>query len=228
MCRLLLAFALCFALRCGARAQDDPPFGERGQWMIDGSVGISMRSRKWEQKPNANPRLLGLDELSLWVSPTARLFVAKDLAVGANLRFGIERDERQDGIEFDANSFGAGGLLAYRVGLGMHAFLLPELGVGAVYVDRSVHGVPDGVFGRGSGLSPELFQMLRNQALGWQSATLLHASLSIPLAFVVAPRFYVGGGLFARVVHAADGVATPRGDDWDITIGLATTFGTWL
>jgi hypothetical protein len=57
---------------------------------------------------------------------------------------------------------------------------------------------------------------------------MLQASLYVPLAFVIAPRFYVGGGPFARVVHSPEGLATPRGDTWDYTIGIETTFGTWL
>lgn len=227
MRRLLLAFTLFFPLCCSASAQDAPPFGERGQWTIDGSVGFSMRFRKWEREPNASPRLLGSNGLSIWVSPSARLFVAKDLAVGAYVRFGIDRDERDDGIELDATAVGAGASLAYRVGLGTRTFLLPELGMGATHVERSARA-PEGVFRGRSGLSFEQFQRLRNQRFGWQSATLLHASLYVPLAFVVGPRFYVGGGPFARVVRAADGVATPRGDPWEITLGFATTFGTWL
>jgi hypothetical protein len=225
MRRLLLAVGLCCALCCHARAQDEPPFGERGQWMIDGSVGFSMRYRKWEQPPNSNPRLLGTNGLSVWVSPIARVFVAKDLAVGAYLRFGVDHDERDDGAEFVANSYGGGALLAYRVGLGTRAFLLPEVGVGAAYVDRTIRDLP--VRG-GASLSPSLFLGLQRPRFYLPSATLLQASLYVPFAFVIGPRFYAGGGPFVRAVHSPDGVATTRGDDWDITIGVATTFGTWL
>jgi hypothetical protein len=73
-----------------------------------------------------------------------------------------------------------------------------------------------------------LLQALQSQLSAWRPATLLHVGLYVPLAFVVAPRFYAGVGPFARMGYAPDGIATPRGDVWDLTLGIATTFGSWL
>ena len=204
---------LCCVLCAGVRAQDEAPLGVPGQWLLAGSLGISARMAKEIHSESANPRRLGVDTLRLWVSPSASLFVAKDFALGASLSFGIDQNEREDGLQFDATSFGVSALFAYRIGLGPEAFILPELGLGASYVDRSLGGEPTGVF---DGFSDQ-----------WNSGSALHAGLYVPFAVVLGPRFYAGVGPYVRVEYASD-TATPRGDDWNIGIGIATEFGTWL
>ncbi|HKP61673.1 MAG TPA: hypothetical protein VJV78_33315 [Polyangiales bacterium] len=211
----LFMLGLCCAWCASARAQDEAALGERGQWLLRGSLGVSARMAKEMRPENANPRRLGVDTFRLWISPSVSLFVAKDFALGASLSIGMDRNEREDGLQFNATGFGASALFAYRIGLGTEAFILPELGLGATYVDRSLGGEPTGEFD--GGLPPDQ----------WISGSVLHAGLYVPFAVVLGPRFYAGVGPYARLEYASD-TATPRGDDWNIGIGIATEFGTWL
>jgi hypothetical protein len=221
---LAAALGLCCLLSQPLQAQDEDRLGEPGQWLLGGSAGASLQfgtervPRDW-----AGP-LQRVDHSSLWLSPMALLFVATDFAMGAQLSFGLDHYERDDRVELDETSFGGGLLLAYRIGLGARVFLLPELGIGAEYHDRSVNR-PPGV--REGNLAEVIARTPVQWRFSWTSTTLLQTRLSIPLAVVFAPRFFAGIGPYACAQWGSAGV-TPRGDTWKLGFGVATVLGTWL
>ncbi|HKU37748.1 MAG TPA: hypothetical protein VJR89_06360, partial [Polyangiales bacterium] len=145
----------------------------------------------------------------------------KDFAVGVAIGIGMERSFREDDLELAADGFGGSLLLAYHAALGSNVFLLPELGLGASYRRRTVEG-PSIPFTLATG---RLVQLPTPPVE--HSAPVLHASFSLPAAILLAPRFYLGAGPYVQV-EWGDALATPRGDDLRIAIGLSTLFGTWL
>jgi hypothetical protein len=222
--RLALAavLGLCCALPAGARAQDTAALGAKGQWLLGGSAGGTFEWQQWRQ-PQPAVVVQSVEHLSVWIAPRALLFVATDLALGAELWVGLDRYAREDDLIFTAGGIGGNLVLAYRVGLGESVFLLPELSLGVADVVRSVSiasGEPPGDgFGR--------FIPNRAALRSWTSATVLQATLAIPFAFSPAPHFFAGLGPYARAQWSPEQV-TPRGDTWSVTIGVVTQLGTWF
>lgn len=215
---LAIAVALSCTLPGALRAEDAGRLGEPGQWLIRGSAGGTAQWESWEHTQDAALSLRGLNGISLWIAPAALLFVTDDLALGAHLWWGFDRYSREDGADIDVDGLGAGLQLAYHVELDSGVFFLPELGLGATFHERLVRSPPP----------PYPFNQFAGagRSVASNTATLLRATLSIPLGFVLAPRFYAGLGPYVSAQWGSG--ATPRGDDWSLALGLVTMFGTWL
>lgn len=203
-----------------ARADELPPFGGKGQWLLGGTLGATYQEASQDSSR-------GTEHLSLWLAPAALHFVARDFALGASLALGMDRYDYGAGRGIDEDSIGGNVLIAYRAGLGASAFLLPQLALGVVYVARSKHVLPGAFDVDGTLFNRSRFFPL-NLRYATGDETRMQSTLSLPLCFSPAPAFFFGFGPYIRGEYALEGNLEPAGGDWLVAFGLASVLGSWF
>jgi hypothetical protein len=224
---VLVAFCSLAAER--ARADAPPPLGTAGQWMVGGRAGGSY---EWREADDAarNPATIDVQQWSLWLAPSTSHFVATDLALGASFVLGADHSERSDGLEFDEIHYGGSALIAYRIGLGRRVFLLPELALGAVYVNRSARLTGAAASSETGAFERYQFVPLRRAYFEAfeQDTTALRALLTLPVAFSPTPGFFIGIGPYLHARYALSGVLALGAREWAVAAGISTVIGFWL
>jgi hypothetical protein len=181
-------------LAAPANADSVAPLGATGQWLLGGSAGGTYETRS-TRNHEGPPVSYDMNHLSLWLSPSVLHFVATDFAVGVSLLVGRDHYARSDGVDLYELRFGGGAQLAYRAGLGAHAFLLPRLSIGGTQLEKWA-SPPEGGFSNSGADAFERYRWVPFRDAYYEGLvsepTALYATLSLPLAFSPAAGLYLG------------------------------------
>jgi hypothetical protein len=241
----LLPALCCWLLALGVKAQQPPPLGTAGQWLLGGGLGVAFEASD-ETEPEAAlsvaprdyfshwlqplaraypdaaiPRSERVEHWSAWLQPNVRLFVITNVSLGAQVDVTFDHYARDAAFEHTAVGFGGSLALGHLLRLSPDLFMLPELALGALLVRRTYESSspsPLGSFGSLATLSRN-FEGDPNR---------LQALLTLPVCWSATPGFFVGLGPYLRVQYAFGGDLTSSGQTWALSVGLSSLLGAAL